>query len=374
MDSVSWGGFEALWSETAWSLRQSGHKVSASVCRWRPRAPKLLNLMQSGVQLNERWLPTLKLRPRSIFNPVACRVAPVLFASWLKRQKPDLICISHGSVGENLGLIRICAQTGIPYTIVVHANAEYMWPDDRRAREFLDLYGRARRVFFVSEGNRTLLETQIGFEFKNAELVRNPINVRGNAAPPWPAGCDPLRLACVGRIEPVAKGQDLILRVLAREPWRSRSLTVSFFGKGGCEENLRRLALRLKLDGQVNFCGHVHDIERVWADHHALILPSRFEGLPITIVEAMHCGRPVIVTDVAGNTEIVQDGVTGFIAEAPTERHLHAALERAWEQRQNWESMGKAAAQAIRELMPADPAAIFAQKLLTVADEGLSAR
>jgi len=88
----------------------------------------------------------------------------------------------------------------------------------------------------------------------------------------------------------------------------------------------------------------------------------------------MHCGRPVIVTDVAGNTEIVQDGVTGFIAEAPTERHLHAALERAWEQRQNWESMGKAAAQAIRELMPADPAAIFAQKLLTVADEGLSAR
>jgi len=80
------------------------------------------------------------------------------------------------------------------------------------------------------------------------------------------------------------------------------------------------------------------------------------------------------VTDVAGNAEVIQDGVTGFVAEAPTERHLHAALERAWEQRHNWETMGKAAAQAIRELMPADPAAEFAKKLLAVADAVKPAR
>jgi glycosyltransferase involved in cell wall biosynthesis len=157
------------------------------------------------------------------------------------------------------------------------------------------------------------------------------------------------------------------LRVLAREPWRSCPLTVSFFGKGDCEEGLRRLAQRLGLEDRVRFCGQVDDIEGVWAQHHALVLPSRFEGLPITIVEAMHCGRPVIVTDVAGNAEVVQDGITGFVAEAPTERHLQAALERAWEQRHNWEKIGKAAARAIRELVPADPAAEFAQKLLQLA-------
>ena len=368
MDSATWGGSEVLWSETALKLRQSGHAVSASVSRWRPRPSQHKPLLQSGVRLNERWFPTSQPRPKIIFNPMIRRASPVMFTRWVKQQQPDLICCSHGSVGEDLTLIRICAQTGIPYTIVVHANAEYMWPDGRRARELADLYGRAKRVFFVSEGNRTMLETQTGVEFTNAEVVRNPFNVRREVAPPWPAGMDPVRLACVGRLEPGAKGQDLLLRVLARDIWRSRPLTVSFFGKGWCEDNLRQLAHRLQLDGRVTFNGHVNDIEKIWAAHHALILPSRFEGLPITIVEAMHCGRPAIVTDVAGNAEVIQDGVTGFVAEAPTERHLHAALERAWEQRHNWETMGKAAAQAIRELMPADPAAEFAKKLLAVAD------
>jgi glycosyltransferase involved in cell wall biosynthesis len=373
MDSVSWGGSEVLWSETALKLRQFGHEVSASVSRWRPRPSQHETLLQAGVRLNERWFPTSQPRPRVIFNPLVRRASPVFFTRWLKRQQPDLICCSHGSVGEDLTLIRICAQSGIPYCIVLHANAEYMWPGGQRARELADFYGRAKRVFFVSEGNRTLLETQTGFEFKNAEVVRNPFNVRRNAAPPWPTELNPVRLACVGRLEPGAKGQDLLLRALARDTWRSRPVAVSFFGKGWCEDNLRQLVRLLKMDGRVTFNGHVSDIESIWATHHALILPSRFEGLPLAIVEAMHCARPVIVTDVAGNAEIVQDGVTGFIAEAPTERHLHAALERAWEQRYNWEAMGKAAAQAIRELLPADPAAVFAQKLLAVSAESVSA-
>ena len=377
MNMASWGGSEVLWSDAASRLLKSGQAVSASVCRWRERAPQLSRLIQEGMHLNERWFPTVQIRPRlfrGILTPVIRRASRAAFTRWISGQRPDVICISHGSVAEDLSLIKECSRSGYPYVVLVHANADWMWPNDLRGQEFVDLYGNARRVYFVSEGNRVLLETQLGIEFTNAEVVRNPFNVRRDAAPPWPAAPDPVRLACVGRLEPMAKGQDLLLRVLAREPWRSRSLTVSFFGKGESEEGLRRLASRLKLDGRVQFCGHINDIESVWATHHALVLPSRFEGLPITTVEAMHCGRPVIVTDVAGNSEIVQDGVTGFIAEAATERHLDAALERAWEQRHNWETMGKAAAKAIRELVPADPAADFAQKLMAAASEGHSTR
>ncbi|MBE0540488.1 MAG: glycosyltransferase [Verrucomicrobia bacterium] len=177
----------------------------------------------------------------------------------------------------------------------------------------------------------------------------------------------PIRLACVGRLEPVAKGQDLILRLLAIEPWRSRRITVSFFGRGDCEEGVRRLAEKLGVSRQVEFFGHMDDIRALWASHHALLLPSRFEGLPLTIVEAMLCGRPVIVTDVAGNAEFVTEGVTGFIAEAPTVNHLSAAMERAWEQRRNWERIGQAAAAAIRQFMPEDPAGVFARRLLELA-------
>ncbi len=77
----------------------------------------------------------------------------------------------------------------------------------------------------------------------------------------------------------------------------------------------------------------------------------------------MLCGRPVIATDVVGHREIVQDGVTGFLAEAPTATSFLAALERFWERRHEAEAIGRTAAQHISRLLPADPVREFSDKL-----------
>src|SRR6266516_2159815 len=132
------------------------------------------------------------------------------------------------------------------------------------------------------------------------------------------------------RVSP-AKGQDILFHVLASDKWRDRPVTVSLFGKGPMERGLRRLASRLGLEGRVRFCEYASEIEELWASHHALVLPSRYEGMPIALVEAMLCGRPAIVTDVAGHTELLKDGISGFVAAAPTVQHLDDAMERAWE-------------------------------------------
>jgi hypothetical protein len=60
------------------------------------------------------------------------------------------------------------------------------------------------------------------------------------------------------------------------------------------------------------------------------------------------------------------------MAEAPTEHHLAAAMERAWASRERWAAMGQAAAREIREQVPADPAAEFAGKLLAIANNTAS--
>jgi glycosyltransferase involved in cell wall biosynthesis len=377
MNNDPWGGSEFLWSETALRLLRAGHTVTASVSGWPQRVSQVAALMKAGVKIQERRLTpdllpsrTLKRVALMMFDPFIRQTFRKQIMCWLTQVNPDLICISNGSYADNTPLLEILMGSGFPYVTVAHANAEHLWPDDQRARIILELYRNARRTFFVSKGNRRLLETQLGVQLTNAEVIRNPFNVRRDAAPAWPANSEPVSLACVARLDPSAKGQDILLHVLAREVWRSRPIRVSFYGKGRCEESLRRLADRLQLQDQVRFCGHVDNIENVWATHHALILPSRFEGLPLAIVEAMHCGRPAIVTDVAGNAELIEAGVTGFVAEAATEEHLHAALERAWDQRQNWQQIGAAAACAIRELVPADAVGDFAQKLLDLAAPG----
>jgi glycosyltransferase involved in cell wall biosynthesis len=119
----------------------------------------------------------------------------------------------------------------------------------------------------------------------------------------------------------------------------------------------------LKLE-QVTFCGHISHVADVWKTHHLLVLPSRYEGLPLSLVEAMLCGRAAVVTDVAGNAEVITDNETGFIAEAPTVLHLDSALERAWNRREEWAAMGAEAARRIRRQMPRDPVGIFTDTLL----------
>jgi glycosyltransferase involved in cell wall biosynthesis len=110
---------------------------------------------------------------------------------------------------------------------------------------------------------------------------------------------------------------------------------------------------------KVRFGGYSNGIADVWRTHHAVVMPSRYEGLPIALVEAMLCHRMAIVTDVGGNVELVEEGVTGFVAAAPNVASVDEALERAWQQRDKWKAMGLSAGQRVRSAVPADPVGVF---------------
>ena len=66
-------------------------------------------------------------------------------------------------------------------------------------------------------------------------------------------------------------------------------------------------------DPNISWAGHVKDIAEIWAKAHIAVLPSRREGLPMALVEAAACGRPLIATDVPGCREVVLSGETGLL-------------------------------------------------------------
>ena len=371
MTSVPWGGSEELWCNTAGRLLESGNSVWASVVRW-PEVPASVRQLENhGAVVNRRnW----KAAPLAIRMWGKLRRQPVVHpgytSSWpqLCRFRPDVACISHGFINCGLDWMLRCLDAGIRYVSIIHANGEFYWPDDEQARLMIKAHLGAERSYFVSRANLLLFQKQIGQELPNAEVIRNPFHVSWNARPSWPSLDSGFRLACVGRLVPSSKGQDLLFEVLAKEKWRNRPLSVSLFGDGACAEGVRRLVSMYGLEHRVRFAGHVDNPEEIWEQHHALILPSRLEGLPISIVEAMLCGRLAIVTNIAGNTELIDDDVTGFVAAAPTVEHLDEAMERAWRRKSEWEQMGAAAAVSIREQVPHDPAAVLSQKLLALAE------
>lgn len=368
MDATPWGGSEVLWTQAAGHVVDAGHDVLASVPRWPTLEPPLEALRRRGVVLDRRPTPSLWSRGaarawRSILR------SPHWTRSWQRIVdfRPDLVCISHGATTCGIDWMKRCLHEQVPYVTICQANYEFWWPNDEASRIQRAVFLGSRRTYFVSHRNRRLLETQLGTPLPDAEVVWNPFNVSWDAAPAWRDPVPRYKLACVARLEPRAKGHDLLFEVLAQEKWRGRPIEVTLFGAGPWRECVERLRALHHVEGQVHVAGHVADVERIWSDHHALIMPSRYEGLPLSLVEAMLCGRPAIVTDVAGNSEILEDDVTGFIARAPSAGLLDEAMERAWARRADWPDMGRRAAASIREKLPRDPAGQLAGKIMAIA-------
>jgi len=84
----------------------------------------------------------------------------------------------------------------------------------------------------------------------------------------------------------------------------------------------------------------------------------------------MACETAVVASAVGGIVEVVDDGVTGFLAAAPTEDAFDEAMNRAWTRRSEWRAIGIRAADHIRTLVPPDPAEVFARTLLRLATVG----
>lgn len=363
MAVAPWGGSEELWSQAALRLRGEGHQVAASVPWWPRLSPKMTAMTERGVELNALKSPAqLSLTVRA-WRIIQRRLgqAPREFA-WLRRQKPDLVIICQGGNSDGLAWMNFCRGAGLPYVSIVQCNHEQWWLPDDAGSEMASSYRAARNVYCVSRHNLESLERQIGESLPNAGLVWNPINVPADQPPAWPPENGLWKLACVARLDPAAKGQDLLLQVLAQPEWWERPVEVNFYGAGSCAQGLKKLADHLQVKN-VHFCGHVAEVRKIWEENHLLILPSRYEGLPLALVEAMWCGRPALVTDVGGNGEVCVDGETGFVAAAPTLKLVGETLERAWNEREQWRVMGQAARARAEKLVPKDPAGDFCGKL-----------
>jgi len=90
------------------------------------------------------------------------------------------------------------------------------------------------------------------------------------------------------------------------------------------------------------------------------------EGQSLALIEALYLNRAAIVTNVGGASEIVEDNVTGFIANSATLEDLDDAMERAWAKREKWEDMGLAAGKKIRALKPENAVSFFNEKVMSI--------
>ena len=356
---MPWGGSEELWSQTALRMAGEGFVVGVSVAKWDIKEHPMIRQLEAAGCVVQR-----RVKRRNIFQRAVNKFSKNKYPyDWLDKFKPDLTVISQGSIIGDVGWKRACILRRIPYVCILQCVSELHWPLNS---DFLDSlreeYISADRVFFVSNKNREVLFKILGTELPNSSIVRNPFKVSYYANIVYPPIDGGIRLAMVASLNCLHKGHDMIFEILRKDKWRKRQIKVILYGDGPHRKLLESLKKAWSLEN-IYFEGYSTDIEDIWKKNHALLLGSRLEDLPIALVEAMLCGRIPVVTDVGGNKELVEDNVNGFLAKAPTVELIDEAMERAWQRKDEWEEMGKLAAEKARKLIPADPVKIFSDQL-----------
>ncbi|GAB3321597.1 hypothetical protein GCM10027451_43310 [Geodermatophilus aquaeductus] len=132
-----------------------------------------------------------------------------------------------------------------------------------------------------------------------------------------------LTVGVLARLEP-QKGIDVLLRALVDLP----EVTLLVAGDGGQRDRLEDLVRERDLSDRVEFLGNVDSPCEVLGRVQALVQPSRWEGMPLAVLEAMHVGLPVVATDVGSLREVVVDGETGLLVPPDDPGALAAALRR----------------------------------------------
>jgi len=318
ISSAGYYGAENVLVCLAESLRSAGHENVIGVFH---------NQHKPNTQVADRAqalsLPTLIIPCRSRVD----RGAVAAIREYVKNHDIDLIH-THGYKGNIYGILAARAAR-VPIIATCHN-----WPASTlplRLYSFLDriVLRKANHIVAVSENvrerlrrfaipSRKITVIQNGVDtarFASARpVLRHELNLDGRTV-----------IGVVGRLSS-EKGHKFLLRAAPRLIEEFPTVALVFIGSGPEQPALESLTRELNLQDRVFFAGFRRDMPQVYASIDILVLPSLEEGLPLTVLEAMAAGLPILASRVGDIGKIIVSGVSGLLIEPGSTDGLYGAL------------------------------------------------
>jgi glycosyltransferase involved in cell wall biosynthesis len=316
IDSLTWGGAETLLGDLAAGAPSAGIELSVGYLREIDGSPAALRLREQGIE------PQLVPVDRLLDGGALLRVR-----RHLAHLRPDLLH-THLELADVFGLAA-ARSLGLPALSSIHLVARRPTVADadggRRGlakARFAALVRRhaAGRVVAVSEAARAAY-LQTGWDLPGRVVrVHN-----GIARSPEPGAGERVRselglppealVASMLTVLRPGKGHDVVFEAVEALLPRFPDLRLVVLGDGPDRQRIGALASRL--GGAVVMPGHRQDVMSVLAASDVMVHPTLMDAFPTALLEAASARVPVVATAVGGIPEIVQDGLTGFLIDAP---------------------------------------------------------
>ncbi len=267
--------------------------------------------------------------------------------AYLRRTIKNIRPLSVLSFGEYWNNFVLLSLLGLKYPVFVSDRSQ---PDKSLGR-FHDMLKRrlypSARGIILQTGKAKEIYLQ-NHKHRNIAVIGNPIRSIEGFAGDYKKE---QRVLMVGRLIRT-KHQDLLIKMFARVCPSDWSLMIVGYDhlKQQHMERLKDMAMELGVENQVVFTGKSDKIEDLYLTSSVFAFTSSSEGFPNVIGEAMSAGLPVVAFDcVAGPSEMIEDGVTGFLAPLFDENEFESKLERLMKDELLRKEMGARARERIKD-------------------------
>lgn len=282
-------------------------------------------------------LATLEQRgiPYALVSGVAHAITVYQLAKLCRKWKPDIL-VAHGFPEHILGRwAGLFAQ--VPHWVQVEHNSRERYTSWKLWQSRF-LSKKTRYSVGVSEGVTEVLRSQRLFSrivaipngVDTDKFVRHSQNTIGQR---------PKDLIMVARF---AKSKDQITLIQALGLLKAQGIcpNLSFFGGGSSRylKKVKELAARYSLESQVSFCTHTPNVDQELAAHKIFVMSSFYEGLNLSVLEAMASGCVVVGSDAVGVRELIRDGDDGFVFKIGDSERLANIIESILAAPENFQS------------------------------------
>jgi GalNAc-alpha-(1->4)-GalNAc-alpha-(1->3)-diNAcBac-PP-undecaprenol alpha-1,4-N-acetyl-D-galactosaminyltransferase len=303
--SLDAGGAERMMSELANYWNSSGHQVS--IVHMKPEnyvpfypvnpAVRMVPMAKGHLAHPESSIGKLLIYLKATFHVrrTICSVQPDIVISFLK----------------TTNMVTLLAMRGVTIPIVISERSDpirdrnsYLFDQMRR-----QLYRRARKIVMQTEFAAAFFRPAFNDKIRALpNWVHRPNTVKPIADVQKPTRC----ILSVGRLIP-SKGFDLLIQAFAQIAPLFPNLKLTIYGEGDERTRLENLAQTLCVSDRVSLPGRTKHIETVLLQFDLFVFPSRYEGFPNALCEALSVGLPVIASNCPGNVDVVTDRVNGWL-------------------------------------------------------------
>jgi len=254
--------------------------------------------------------------------------------------RPDIIHVQCGSPKSAILPRQLALDSSIPLLFTENYVSADSINEELLAR-LKTIYLRAHAVISVCDHNRDLLRNELGLVANHHVVIRYGVRL----LPPRPSVRDTRKTICVARLTH-QKGIDVLLRAFSLVSHTDIGITLA--GSGELDSDLRRMAEELGLGKRVHFAGWVEDIAARLDSSDLFVLPSRSEGQPIALLEALAAGLPSIASAVSGIPEALAGGSYGALVPPEDPRALSTAITAYYDNPTDLRSRVRAARHHLR--------------------------